>query len=75
MNIPLRGVRFFAPEVAFQDAEKYLPSLLEKRGKPASDVLPALEYLSQIIEIADRDLYASFVKTRNRLMALSVCHL
>ena len=55
-----RGVRFFAPEVAFQDAEKYLPPLLEKRGKPASDVLPALHYLRQIIEIADRDLYAAF---------------
>lgn len=55
-----RGVRFFAPDVAFQDAEKYLPSLLEKHGKPASDVLPALRYLKQIIEITDRDLYAAF---------------
>jgi PIN domain-containing protein len=46
-----RGVRCFAPDVAHQDAEKYLPSLLEKRGKPASDVLPALQYLRQIIDI------------------------
>ena len=55
-----RGVRFFAPDVAFQDAEKYLPSLLEKHGKLASDVLSALQYLQQIIDITDRDLYAAF---------------
>jgi len=29
-----QGVRFFAPDVAFDDAEKYLPPLLKKRGKP-----------------------------------------
>jgi predicted nucleic acid-binding protein len=27
-----QGVRFFAPDVAFTDAEKYLPILLKKRG-------------------------------------------
>jgi hypothetical protein len=27
-----QGVRFFALDVAFDDAEKYLPSLLKKRG-------------------------------------------
>jgi len=27
-----QGVRFFAPNVAFDDAEKYLPPLLKKRG-------------------------------------------
>lgn len=29
-----QGVRFFAPDVAFDDAEKYLPPLLKKPGKP-----------------------------------------
>ena len=28
-----RGVRFLSPEIAFQDAEKYLPSLLENVAK------------------------------------------
>src|SRR6266853_4273843 len=32
-----QGVRFFAPDVAFDDAEKYLPPLLKKRGKPHAD--------------------------------------
>ena len=29
-----KGVRFFASDVCFDDAEKYLPVLLKKRGKP-----------------------------------------
>jgi predicted nucleic acid-binding protein len=31
-----QGVRFFAPEIAFDDAEKYLPILLKKRGKTST---------------------------------------
>ena len=31
------GIRFYAPDVAFADAEKYLPPLLAKRGKPVAD--------------------------------------
>ena len=27
-----RGVHFYAPDVAFDDARKYLPPLLKKRG-------------------------------------------
>jgi hypothetical protein len=40
------AVQFFAPDVAYADARKYLPSLLEKRGvesEPAMAVLDALE--------------------------------
>jgi len=29
-----QGVRFFAPDAAFDDAVRYLPNLLEKAGKP-----------------------------------------
>ena len=39
-----QGVRFFAPDVAFADAEKYMPALLKKRGK-ADDLSGALSYL------------------------------
>jgi hypothetical protein len=45
-----QGVRFFAPDVAFDDAEKYLPPLLEKWGKPHADFSASLEYLRSIIE-------------------------
>jgi hypothetical protein len=30
------GVHSYAPDVAFDDARKYLPPLLKKRGKPAA---------------------------------------
>jgi predicted nucleic acid-binding protein len=38
----VRGVRFLAPEAAFEEASKYLPMLLEKRGIPRDDVLASL---------------------------------
>jgi predicted nucleic acid-binding protein len=63
-----RGVRFFAPDVAFDEAEKYLPLLLQRRGKPHANVPASLEYLRRIIEAIDRDLYGPFEgKARQRL--------
>lgn len=53
------GVRFFAPDLAFADAEKYLPPLLKKRAKP-DDVAEALGYLRGIIEPVTPEIYAVF---------------
>src|SRR5437764_14398618 len=55
-----QGVRFFAPDVAFDDAEKYLPPLLKKRGKPDADLSASLEYLRNIIEVVTPELPAVF---------------
>ena len=55
-----RGVRFFAPDVAFDDAEKYLPPLLKKRGKLDVDVSASLDYLRNLIEPVASDVYAAF---------------
>jgi predicted nucleic acid-binding protein len=55
-----QGIRFVAPDVVFDDAEKYLPLLLEKRGKPHVDVSASLEYLRTIIEPITAELYAAF---------------
>jgi len=63
-----QGVRFFAPDVAFDDAEKYLPTLLKKRGKPDGDLSASLEYLRNIIEVVTPELYAVFEsEARQRL--------
>src|SRR6266404_3471752 len=63
-----QGVRFFAPDVAFDDAEKYLPPLLKKRGKPHADFSASLEYLRNIIEVVTPELYAVFEsEARQRL--------
>jgi predicted nucleic acid-binding protein len=48
------AVQFFAPDVAYSDARKYLPSLLEKRGvkrEPAMAVLDALESIVWPLEL------------------------
>ena len=63
-----QGVRFFAPDVAFDDADKYFPSLLKKRGKPHADFSASLEYLRNIIEAVTPELYAALEsEARQRL--------
>ena len=54
------GIRFYAPDVAFEDAEKYLPTLLKKRVKFDTDVSASLEYLRHVIEPVDRELSGVF---------------
>ena len=63
-----QGVRFYAPDVAFDDAERYLPPLLKKRGKPDADLPASLEYLRHLIDTVDRDLHGSYEnEARQRL--------
>jgi predicted nucleic acid-binding protein len=50
-------IRLCAPDVAYADAEKYLPALLRKRGKPDADVPASLRYLRHLVEPMDRELY------------------
>ena len=51
-----QGVRFFAPDVAFDDAEKYLPPLLKKRGRSDAD----FRRRSNICETSSRRLLPNF---------------
>lgn len=51
-------VKFFAPDVAYADARKYLPSLLEKRGIKGTAAMKVLDSLESIVQSIDRDLYA-----------------
>jgi len=59
-----QGLRFFAADVAFEDAQKYLPAILKKRGKGEVDVPGSLAYLRTIIEPIDRELY-TYLKVRH----------
>lgn len=54
-----RGVRFLAPDAAFDDARTYLPSLLKERGKPDADVPASIEYLQTLVEPTEHGLYSS----------------
>ena len=51
-------VKFFAPAIAYADARKYLPALLEKRGVKGSTALVVLDSLATVVQIVDEELYA-----------------
>ncbi len=53
-------VQFFAPDVAYADARKYLPALLEKRGVDSAVAMRVLDGLEPIVQCMDVDQYASF---------------
>jgi predicted nucleic acid-binding protein len=61
-----RGVRFFAPDVAFDDARKYLPVLLRKRGRSEESLKTTLEYLRTIIEPVEFNIYKDHEKEARR---------
>jgi len=50
-------VKFFAPDVAYADARKYLPALLKKRGVDASAAMLVLDCLEGIVQPIDAELY------------------
>ena len=51
------SVKFFAPDVAYADARKHLPSLLEKRGIQSTAAIKVLDSLESIVQPLDLELY------------------
>ena len=50
-------VKFFAPDVAYADARKYLPALLRKRGVDSSAAMQVLDRLEGVVQSIDAELY------------------
>ena len=50
-------VKFFAPDLAYADARKYLPALLEKRGVDSQAAMLVLDRLEAIVQPIDAELY------------------
>ena len=50
-------VKFFAPDIAYADARKYLPGLLNKRGVDAKAAMLVLDSLEGIVQPIDAELY------------------
>ena len=50
-------VKFFAPDVAYADARKYLPALLKKRGVDANAAMLVLDRLEGVVQPIDVELY------------------
>jgi hypothetical protein len=42
-------IDFFTPDVAFEDARRYLPEILQKRGIPDEPALMVLEHLGHLV--------------------------
>ena len=53
----LQTVKFFAPDIAYADARKYLPALLKKRGVDATAAMLVLDCLEGIVQSIDAELY------------------
>ena len=53
-------VQFFTPDVAYADARKYLPALLEKRGVDSTVAMRVLGGLEPIVHCMDADQYGRF---------------
>ena len=51
-------VNFFAPDVAYADARKYLPALLEKRGVESAVAMMVLDALESMVHPLELELYA-----------------
>ena len=63
-------VQFFAPDVAYVDARKYLPALLEKRGLPAASAMTVLDALETVVRPMDLAIYADLEKQALRRIAI-----
>ncbi len=50
-------VKFFAPDVAYADARKYLTALLIKRGIDSSAAMLVLDQLEGVVQSIDAELY------------------
>jgi predicted nucleic acid-binding protein len=50
-------VKFFAPDVAYADARKYLPALLKKRGVDSIAAMIVLDRLESVVQSIDVELY------------------
>lgn len=62
------GIRFYAPESAFEEAEEYLPSLLRRRGRSDADLAATLRFLRSVVEPVESEAYARYEnEARERL--------
>jgi predicted nucleic acid-binding protein len=61
-------INYFAPDVAYEDAQKYLPHLLEKRGIAPKAALDVLASLAPIVQALEFEFYAELQeKALNRI--------
>jgi predicted nucleic acid-binding protein len=64
------SVSFYAPDICFADARKYIPSISEKRRIDPSPGIVVLDQLSHLVELVDRSLYEEYeTSARERMIS------
>lgn len=64
------SVSFYAPDICFSDARRYIPSLSAKRGIDAAPGLAVLDQLSRLVDNVDRSLYEEHeLSARERMIS------
>lgn len=64
------SIRFFTPEICFDDAEKYLPLIFEKRHLPPEPALDVLSRVSKIVQTIDADIYDAYSEEAKQRIAI-----
>ena len=64
-------VQFFAPDVAYADARKYLPALLAKRGVKSEPAMAVWDALESIVRSLERGVYAGL--QTQALQRIAIC--
>jgi predicted nucleic acid-binding protein len=60
---------FFAPDVAFDEAQEHLPGILEGRGVNSEVTSAMWDSLRRLVQLVERDTYAAFeTVARERLI-------
>lgn len=64
------SVSFYAPDICFADARKYIPSISEKRRIDPGPGILVLDHLSRLVEVVDRSLYEEYeASARERMIS------
>lgn len=64
------SVSFYAPDICFADARKYIPSISEKRRLDPGPGIQVLNYLSRLVEVVDKSLYEEYeISARERMIS------
>jgi predicted nucleic acid-binding protein len=62
------SVSFYAPDICFADARKYIPSVSAKRQIDPAPGIAVLDHLSRLVEILDRSLYEDYESSARERM-------
>lgn len=62
------SVSFYAPDICFADARKYIPTVSAKRRIDPAPGIAVLDQLSHLVEIVDRTLYEEYESSARERM-------